>query len=111
MESLRCEKTQGGHNRATCSSTRPVPSALSSEKEALSNRAIAQRGAGGSELAYKSAALSQEAEKSLLLVTATRVTSAHPLIPEHTQALAGCDRNGCTNRHFSEEDIQMAKGT
>lgn len=84
---------------------------LSSEKEALSNRAIAQRGAGGSELAYKSPALSQEAEKSLLLVTATPVTSAHPLIPEHTQALAGCDRNGCTNRHFSEEDRQMAKGT
>ena len=83
----------------------------SSEKEALSNRAIAQRGAGGSELAYRSAALSQEAEKSFLLVTATPVTSAHPVIPEHTQVLAGCDRNGCTNRHFSKEDIQRAKGT
>ena len=83
----------------------------SSEKEALSNRAIAQREAGSSELAYRSAALSQEAENSFLLVTATPVTSAHPVIPEHTQALADCDRNGCTNRHFCKEDIQRAKGT
>ena len=77
----------------------------SSKKEALSNRVIARRGAGGSELACKSAALNQGAEKSLLLVTATPTTSAHPLIPQHTQALAGCDRKGCTNRHFSKEDM------
>lgn len=88
----------------------PVPFALGSKEEALSNRVIAQRGAGGSELAYKSAVLNWEQKKSPASDGNSR-NQCSPFPAGPPQAFAGSSGNGVpgqplpivTSEHAAQE--------
>ena len=85
-----------------------------SEKEALSNRAIAQRGAGGPRAGLQISCTESGSRKESAVTTATPRASALPLTPEKPQAWAGCGRKGGPKRqsflNMQQEKIRKGWG-